>query len=122
MGWFFNRKKRTKTPLKSRKPLTRKQKLLQLAQSKTYYSVKITRCGCAASSKLINKCFLFNEAPDLPLPDCDAGQCTCEYQGLICRRRSDRRKVMRRAAIRMGDDRRQKNRRKSEKLWNKYDI
>lgn len=120
MGWFFNKKKEKK--FKSRAPLTRKQKLLQLAQSDAYYSVKITRCGCSASSKLINKCFLFQDAPSLPLADCDANKCTCEYQGLVCRRKAERRLVMRRASIRMSDDRRQLNRRQEEKLWNKHNI
>jgi len=124
VGWFFNKKKDTKSKFKSRAPLTRKQKLLKMAQSDAYYSVAITRCGCSASSKLINKCFPFKDAPSLPLVDCDASQCTCEYQGLICRRKceSDRRIKMRRVSLRMDDDRRQNNRRKKEQLWNNYGI
>lgn len=122
MGWFFNKKKETKTKFKSRAPLTHKQKFLQLAQSDAYYSVTITRCGCRESSKLINKCFLFSDAPTLPLENCNANQCTCEYQGQISRRKQERRHSMRRISIRMGNDRRQAHRRKGEQLWNKYGI
>lgn len=123
MGWFFNKKKDTKYKFKSRAPLTRKQKLHQLAQSGHYYSVTITRCGCNASSRLIGKCFRFDEAPNLPLPDCTADECSCEYQGSICRRKCERRQgCCRRNSIRMGDDRRQLNRRKGEQIWKQYNI
>lgn len=121
MNWFFGKKK-TKPRLNTRAPLTRKQKLLKLAQSNAYYSVSITRTGCKESSQLINKSFLFEDAPVLPLANCSADKCTCEYLGLLNRRKSQRRIKERRRTFRMGEDRRQQGRRKDEALWNKYGI
>ena len=121
MNWFFGKKKKNKSLSKSRAPMTRKEKLLKLAQSDTYYSVSITRCGCKASSKLISQCFQFKDAPSLPLADCSAANCTCEYLGVINRRRFQRRSAtVRRKSIRMGSDRRSAGRRKEEILWNHY--
>lgn len=123
MNWFFNKKKSDDSRLKSRKPLSRKEKLLKLSQSDAYYSVSITRCGCQASSKLIGKCFTFDTAPDLPLADCDAAQCTCEYQGMLNKRRCQRRIMIRRKSIRMDSDRRKNDRRASlDSPWNKYSV
>ena len=122
MNWFFGKKKTTQSKFKSRAPLTRKEKLLKLAQSDCYYSVSITRAGCPASSQLIGRCFLFKDAPSLPLPNCGADKCTCEYQGVINRRKVERRMCERRNAIRMGNDRREGSRRKGEGLWNNYSI
>lgn len=118
----FWKKEKTNPLSKSRAPMTRKEKLLKLAQSDAYYSVSLTRCGCKASSKLISQCFPFENAPSLPLPDCTAAKCTCEYLGLINRRRIQRRVTVRRASIRMGSDRRCTGRRKKEGLWNQYSI
>lgn len=122
MNWLFGKKKNINSKFKSRTPMTRKQKLLKLSQSDTFYSVVITRCGCEASSKLIGKCFLFEETPSLPLQGCTATRCTCEYQGVVNRRRGERRVAERRASIRMNDDRRKAGRRKGDGLWNKYDV
>ena len=120
MNWFFRKKKNPQ--LKSRSPETRKDKLLKLAQSDIYYSVTLTRCGCKKSSSFIGKCFLFNEAPSLPLKECSASKCTCEYLGVLNRRRLIRRIIMRRNTIRLGDDRRKADRRKGEELWDKYNV
>jgi len=118
MSWFFGKKKKTNPLSKSRTPMTRKEKLLKLAQSDSYYSVSITRCGCKVSSKLISQCFQFNDAPSLPLADCDSAKCTCEYLGMINRRRVRRRStIVRRKSVRMGSDRRNTGRRKEETLW-----
>ncbi len=122
MNWFFGKKK-TNPRLKSRSPVTRKDKLLKLAQSSSYYSVSITRTGCQASSKLINKSFLFQDAPALPLANCNAEKCTCEYLGLLNRRKYQRRIRERRRFYRMNeDDRRQTGRRKDEEVWNHYSL
>lgn len=118
MGWFFGKKKSTK--FKSRVPMTRKEKLLKLAQTDTFYSVSITRCGCKTSAKLAGKSFLFEQAPALPLPNCTVITCTCEYQGVVNHRHhGDRRIKTRRAAIRMDSDRRKLQRRKIDSTWNK---
>lgn len=122
MSWFFGKKKQANPKVKSRIPMTRKEKLLKLAQSSMYYSVVITRCGCKASSKLIGKGFLFEQAPSLPLPGCTADKCTCEYLGVVNRRRAERRIKARRNSIRMDEDRRQIGRRKEDKLWSKRDV
>ena len=122
MNWFFGKKKTTQSKLKSRTPLTRKEKLLKLAQSEAYYSVTITRAGCPASTQLISRCFLFQDAPSLPLPNCGADKCTCEYLGVLNRRKIDRRVSERRTSIRMDDDRRKTGRRKGEGLWSRYSV
>ncbi len=121
MNWLFGKKK-TNSRLKSRAPLTRKEKLLKLARSDAYYAVSITRAGCQASSQLINKIFLFQDAPALPLDNCIAEKCTCEYLGLLNRRKYKRRTRERRTSIRMDEDQRQTDIRKDDVLWNKYNI
>ena len=120
MNWFFGKKKTPK--IKSRSPETRKEKLLKLAKSDMYYSVTLTRCGCKASSRVIGKCFSFDQAPHLPMKDCTVNQCTCEYLGVINRRKMKRRAAVRRLSIRFDADRRQQGRRKGEEIWNKYDV
>ena len=120
MNWFFGKKK--SPPIKSRSPETRREKLLKLAQSDLYYSVTLTRCGCKAYSRFIGKGFSFDKAPPLPLKDCTASHCTCEYQGVINRRKIKRRTIVRRMSVRFDDDRRKVNRRMGEALWNKYSV
>ena len=122
MGWLFGKKKESK--LKSRTPMTRKEKLLKLAQNNTFFAVTITCCGCEASSKLINKRFLFDNVPALPLHDCTADKCSCEFQGVVDHRsHSNRRVSTRRKSIRMDDnDRRKKARRKNDASWDKSNI
>ncbi len=122
MSWFFGKKK-TNSGFKSRAPMTRKQKLLKLAQSNAYYSVSITRTGCKAAAQLINKSFLFADAPELPLPNCNAKHCTCEYLGLLNRRKFQRRTAERRTSLRMEtEERRKGGRRKNETLWTNYNL
>ena len=121
MNWFFGKKKHTAS--KSRVPMTHKEKLLKLAQSDTFYAVSITRCGCETSAKLAGKSFPFADAPSLPLKECTADTCTCEYQGMVNHRNNtDRRVKTRRALIRMGTARRKASRRKKDIAWNKSGI
>lgn len=120
MSWFFGKKKNPK--IKSRSPQTRKEKLLKLAQSDMYYSITLTRCGCEASSRFIGKCFPFDKAPMLPMKECTAVKCTCEYLGVISRRKAKRRVTVRRKSIRLDEDRRNIGRRKGDTLWNKYSV
>jgi len=122
MSWFFGKKKGSKTKLKTQTPAASKEKLLRMEQSNFFYSVVITRCGCKASSKLISEHFLFEDAPFLPLSGCSAEKCTCEYQGLVNRRRHERRLTVRRANIRMSHERRLTGRRHDEKCWNNYSM
>ncbi len=122
MNWLFGNNKQTIVRNKPRIPLTCKEKLHKLAQCDTYYSVLITRCGCRASTELIGKGFLFQDAPLLPLRSCTAGNCTCEYQGVVNRRHEERRTKERRASVRMDDARRKVYRRKGEQLWNNYTL
>lgn len=119
MNWFFGKKKNPR--LKPRSPETRKEKLLKLAQSDMYYSVTLTRCGCKASSSFIGKCFQFEHAPPLPMQECTSSKCTCEYLGVINRRKAKRRENIRRTTIRFDEDRRQLRRRKEEEMWNNND-
>ena len=60
----------------------------------THHAVSIVtgpRC-CAAARELRGQRFLSREAPVLPLPACDRGECACRYE-----HHTDRRKGLRRA-------------------------
>jgi len=48
----------------------------------SYQGVTIRPClgACAAISKQQGRRYLTSEAPQLPLPGCDNGECTCRYQ------------------------------------------
>jgi hypothetical protein len=48
-------------------------------------------CPCAAIMDLGKKRFLLNEAPMLPLPECDQPECDCYYINFDDRRDDDRR-------------------------------
>lgn len=68
-----------------------------------YASVSIGSedAACAAARDLAGKRYLVTEAPPLPLPECDAQQCTCGYFNYRDRRSflSNRRAVSRLASV-----------------------
>jgi hypothetical protein len=54
-------------------------------------SVRTKLGACSAAVALQDEVFLASEAPELPLPDCDAVDCGCRYVYLSDRRQDDRR-------------------------------
>ncbi len=52
-----------------------------LKNSSTYHavSVKAGAYACSAANNIAGKRFLASQAPSLPLPDCDAGECECHF-------------------------------------------
>lgn len=49
--------------------------------------------ACAAAEGLAGKPFSPTEAPKLPLPGCDASECTCSYDADTDRRKGNRRRA-----------------------------
>ncbi|MDJ0807288.1 MAG: hypothetical protein QNJ78_10685 [Gammaproteobacteria bacterium] len=106
------------------KPLPQKQ-LSKLSQSGQFYGVKIQRSSCTACSNLAGKVFPFEDAPLLPLKDCDAVNCTCEYLGVVDPRKTPERRSGndRRIDIRMSTERRYgQDRRSKVDNWIGYDF
>ena len=122
MNWFFGKKEVSEDEkFKTESPASPSQKevLFRLKKSGQYTAVSISRCGCSTASQLIGKLFSFQDVPSLPLQECTASKCTCEYQGISERRHKDRRAAERRESLRMEEDRRKESgRRKEDKLWN----
>ncbi len=62
-----------------------------------YAAVSIIPCrdACMAAWEMQGERFLIREAPRLPLPECDSGNCTCEFKQYDDRRTpGDRRSKM----------------------------
>jgi hypothetical protein len=70
----------------------------QDASERNPYPAVSIRCanGCGAAQQLKGKRFLGNEAPPLPLADCDAQHCQCRYHHHVDRRTGnlDRRRLL----------------------------
>lgn len=68
--------------------------------------------ACDAVKRIEAKRFLPDEAPRLPLPECDAARCSCRYEHHEDRRDGDRRNLFGQHASEppasVGDDRRSK--------------
>ena len=125
MNWLFGKKAKTKTQVenKPKSVMPQKDTLSKLKASDKYGAVTITRCGCKAASQLIGQYFSFEHVPSLPLQGCTSSKCSCEYQGILERRSgSDMRVVVRRATLRMEDDRRKACRRKEDQAWDKNNF
>lgn len=54
-------------------------------------SIKMNGTGCASARSISRQRFLANEAPRLPLHECDRADCTCSYVHFDDRRRAERR-------------------------------
>jgi len=77
----------------------------------SYSAVSIVSKGgrCGAAAELDEQRFLSEEAPPIPLPDCDQrDRCQCRYQHWDDRRQDDRRSPLQgmAASLRTSDDRR----------------
>ena len=62
-------------------PGTKAEKPREAIKSAPFHAVSIKHAAdaCAAARDLSGKRFLSAEAPTLPLPDCDAGNCDCRF-------------------------------------------
>jgi hypothetical protein len=92
-----------------------------LRLNRQYWGVEIRSGVCKAAKELVGRRFPFAEAPCLPLAECGAHQCSCNYVGLWERRRRHRRiQADRRQSIRYAvdnpDRRSHKERRKAD-IW-----
>ncbi len=65
----------------------------QNAENRRWYSIKLIPCGsaCDSMSYMSQKVYLTKDAPQLPLPSCDNGLCSCRYEHLKDRRQDLRR-------------------------------
>ncbi|MGD2111930.1 MAG: hypothetical protein PVI50_01000 [Gammaproteobacteria bacterium] len=63
----------------------------KLSHSKQFWGVEIQQAGCPASIELAHRHYSFEAAPRLPLEDCTATHCPCQYKGLVEHRRQHRR-------------------------------
>jgi hypothetical protein len=104
--------------------LTPQAQLYKLQKSDKFWGVSV-ESHCGASSRLAGQHFPFDEAPHLPVNDCNAAACICSYIGLPDRRMRDerRRGQDRRGAMRMESTERRADRprRKDDLInWNSY--
>lgn len=81
------------------------------ASKHPYYAVAITPCedACTAVNSLSNSRILAEEAPQVPVPECDRQVCNCTFEHFNDRRQpvaERRRRLERRAEQRRADDRR----------------
>ncbi len=56
-------------------------------------SIEVGGRPCAAARALHDKRFLSDEAPPLPLKECDAGECRCRYEHHSDRRKEEDRRL-----------------------------
>lgn len=89
--------------------------------SDSYQSVEVHagRDACDAVRRIGDKRFLSGEAPEIPVPGCDAAKCSCSYVHHQDRRRGDRRHRFPNLAsappAEAGDRRTKRDRRKAAK-------
>lgn len=63
----------------------------RLREKGGFWGVELGQSGCAESDKLLGHQFTFDEAPKLPLHDCNRTSCNCHFKGLRDRRLQPRR-------------------------------
>lgn len=100
-----------------------RQREIQLKQIGDYHRfirLRVSRCGCKAAIRQIDRIYPVNEPPALPFAGCDRPECHCVYEGIVDRRNNQARRfrIERRRFIRnQSNDRRMNHgRRKSDKL------
>lgn len=102
--------------------------LEKMRENPVFWGVILENPGCEAAMQLVEKDFPLADAPELPLPGCDAVQCNCSWKGLIERRHTARRMHHdRRDGVRFDekektDRRSHKDRRKSDSTWERRDF
>ena len=65
--------------------------LEKLKANSMFWGVEIGQAGCKSAQALLGQQYTFDEAPQLPLQDCDSAMCTCQYKGLKDHRSKHRR-------------------------------
>jgi hypothetical protein len=98
------------------------QGLDKLRHSKQFWGVEIEQGGCAEARALAGRQYSFEAAPRLPLDNCTASHCPCQYKGLVEHRRQHRRtQEDRRESLRFDvnkpDRRSSKDRRRGFDQW-----
>ena len=94
----------------------------RLREKGGFWGVELGQSGCAESDKLMGRRFTFDEAPKLPLHDCNRTSCNCHFKGLRERRLQPRRiRSDRRDEVRFDkthpDRRRNAGRRRGDDMW-----
>ena len=122
---------RPRQPARSRRPLpsvpadggNTLATLQRLQGNGSFWGVGIGHAGCAESRKLMNRQYTFGDAPKLPLPDCDAQHCTCQYIGLKHRRGNTSRRTRqdRRAEVRFDNERPERRSSKTRRRGEKWE-
>ena len=118
--WFWLRRR-----AKARRELEAQTAPRMKATDTTYHAVAIRsqKDACAAAKALAGQRFLANEAPNLPLPACDAARCECHFAHYDDRRSGkDRRSPFGAGAIGGGTGRFEKERRETPDRRRDTDI
>ena len=102
--------------------------LEKMRENPVFWGVSLENPGCDAAMELVDKGTPLAEAPDLPLPGCDAVQCNCSWKGIVEQRHTNRRTQHdRRDGVRFDekektDRRSHRDRRKSTSTWDRRDF
>jgi len=95
--------------------------LEKLRENPMFWGVEMAQPGCEAARELLDQQFPFDEAPQLPLEDCNSANCTCQFKGLKDRRtRVRRQQEDRRTTIRFDKDRPDRRSRKDRRRGNAW--
>jgi hypothetical protein len=97
--------------------------LQRLQANGSFWGVSISHAGCAESRRLMSQQYSFGDAPRLPLANCSAQQCTCQYSGLKHRRGNSTRRTRqdRRAEIRFDKERPERRNNKARRRGEKWE-
>jgi len=114
MGWLLKNRSKSAKNAAARKSTN-------LAPKPDFRAIKVKhgKKVCSAASEIADKVFLCNEAPLLPLSDCNKGyDCSCRYLHLDDRRQGPRREVdIGLPMQRVGTERRNTNDRRRSQLY-----
>ena len=95
--------------------------LVKLQNNASFWGAEITQPGCTEAYNLLGQRLPFIHIPRLPLEGCTREACTCQFKGLLERRKSHRRLSQdRRGEIRFDKshpDRRKNAGRRRGDLW-----
>jgi len=95
--------------------------LKKLKNNPMFWGVEMGQAGCEAAHALLGQQFTFNNSPELPLEDCSAAVCTCQFKGLKDHRSTHRRMTgERRVEIRFDKDRPDRRARKDRRRGNDW--
>ena len=80
VGWLVYRRRQSRLPKVKMRP-ERRQAAVTSKTSTKYHAVSIQfpSNACDAAREIAGKRYLSNEAPSIPLPDCDGRACTCTF-------------------------------------------